>query len=59
MLIGEEDVAVVAENEFRNRGDDAFAVGAGDEKDGGVVHKRLLIQSVSPVIPCVPLCSLW
>jgi len=39
MLIGEEDVAIVAEDEFGNRGDDAFAVGAGDEKNGGVVHR--------------------
>src|SRR5258708_23493692 len=51
MLIGEEDVAVVAEDEFGNRRDDAFAVRAGDEKDVRVVHKRLLIQPVSPVIP--------
>src|SRR6266849_7234386 len=54
MLIGEKDVAAVAKDEFGNRGDDAFAVGAGDEKDGGLVHKRLLIQSVSPVILCAP-----
>ena len=41
MLIGEQDVAVVAEDEFGNRGDDPFAVGAGDQEDGGVMHKRL------------------
>jgi hypothetical protein len=56
MLIGEEDVAVVAKDEFGDRGNDAFAVGAGDEKDGGVVHRKLLIQSVSPVGLCA-LCG--
>jgi hypothetical protein len=49
----------VAKDEIGNRRDDAFAVRTRDEKDGGVVHKSLLIQSLSPVIPCVPLCSLW
>jgi hypothetical protein len=34
MLIGEQDVAVVAENEIGNRSDDAFTVRTGDEKDG-------------------------
>ncbi len=59
MLIGEQDVAIVAKDKFSNRGDHTFAVGARDEEDGGVTHKRLLIQSVSPVDLCVPLCSLW
>jgi hypothetical protein len=39
VLIGEQDVAVVAKDKIGNRGDDSFAVGAGDEKDGGVGHK--------------------
>jgi hypothetical protein len=39
MLIGEQDVSVVAKDEVGNRSDDSFAVGAGDEKDGGVEHK--------------------
>src|SRR5258708_11385728 len=51
MLIGEEDVAVVAEDEVGNRRNHAVAVRARDKKDGRVVHKRLLIQPVSPVIP--------
>jgi hypothetical protein len=38
MLIVEQDVAVVAKDEIGNGGNDSFAVGAGDEKDGGVVH---------------------
>jgi hypothetical protein len=65
MLIGEQDVAVVAKDKFSNRGNDAFAVGAGDEKDGGVVHyiwcvmKRIrpsvlfiFITAVPPSAPC-------
>jgi hypothetical protein len=39
MLVREEDIAVVLENEIGNRGDHTFAVGAGDQKNGGVVHK--------------------
>jgi hypothetical protein len=38
MLIGEQDVAVVAKDEFGDGGNDSFAVGTGDEKDGGVLH---------------------
>ena len=39
MLIGEQDVAAVAKDEFGDRRDNPFAVGTGDEEDGGVVHK--------------------
>jgi hypothetical protein len=38
MLIGEQDVAIVAKDEIGDRGDDALAVGARNEKDGGVMH---------------------
>ena len=37
LVIG-ENVAVVFEDEVGDGGDDAFGVGTGDEKDGGVVH---------------------
>src|SRR5271169_208282 len=52
MLVGEQDVAVVAKDEVGNRGDDSFAVGAVDEKDGGSLHKGHcpLCTSVSPVV---------
>src|SRR5437899_13106568 len=40
MLIGEQDVAVVAKDEFSDRCDHPFAVGAGDEADGGAGHSR-------------------
>ena len=31
----------MAKNEIGNRSYDAFAIGAGDKKDGGVVHKKV------------------
>ena len=46
MLIVEEDVAVVAEDEIGDGGNDSFAVGAGDEKDGGVGHGGLPVQPI-------------
>jgi len=41
VLVIEQDVAIVAEDEFGNRSHDTFAVGTGDEKDGGVLHKQV------------------
>jgi hypothetical protein len=38
MLIGEEDVAVVAEDEVGDLGDHALAVGTTDEQDGRIFH---------------------
>src|SRR5712671_858477 len=49
MLVGEQDVAVVAKDEISNAGNHAFAVGTGDEKYGGVMHR----SPVSSVYPCV------
>ena len=43
VLIEVEDVAAVAEHEVRKAGDDAFAVGAVDEKDG--VHGAIVAAS--------------
>jgi hypothetical protein len=43
VFIGKQDVAVVAKDEFGNRSDNAFAVGTGNEKDGGVVHSLLAV----------------
>jgi len=37
-LVGVEDVRTVPVEDLRERGDEAFAVGAGDEKCGGFVH---------------------
>ena len=39
MFIGEEDVAVVPENEFGNGSDDSFSVGTGDEQNCVLVHR--------------------
>ena len=68
MLIGEQDVAVVAKDKFCNRGNNTFAVGTRDEEYGGVVHYRYFFSAfaisraalapdppVSPVPGCVPL----
>ena len=54
VLIVEQNVAAVAKDELGNGGHDAFAVGAGDEQDGRVVHRKLnrfpLCTSVPPVV---------
>jgi len=39
MLVIEKNVAAVAEDELGDGGNHAFAVGAGNEKNGGVVHR--------------------
>lgn len=41
MLIGVENVSVVAVDEIGNRGDDALLVGARDEENGGGLHEIL------------------
>ena len=41
MLIGVENVSVVAVNEIGNRSDDALLVGAGNEENGGGLHEIL------------------
>jgi hypothetical protein len=38
MLVGEQDVAIVAEDELRNARDYTFAVGTRYEEDGGIMH---------------------
>ena len=38
VLVGVQDVAAVSVDEVGDGGDFAFAVGAGDEEDGGVLH---------------------
>src|ERR1700692_143411 len=38
VLIGEKNVAAVAEDEFRNRSDNTFAIWTGDKKNGGIMH---------------------
>ena len=38
VLVGVQDVAAVAVDEVGDGGDFAFAVGAGDEEDGGGFH---------------------
>jgi hypothetical protein len=40
MLVIEKNVPAVPEDEIGNRSNHAFAVGAGNEKDGGVVHRN-------------------
>ena len=39
VLVGVEDVRVMLVEELRDRGDDPFAVRAGDEQDSGVLHR--------------------
>lgn len=41
MLIGVENVSVVAVDEIGNRSDDALLVGAGNEENGGGLHEIL------------------
>ena len=40
VLVGVQDVGVVAVEELADGGDDPLAVGAVDEQDGGVLHRR-------------------
>jgi hypothetical protein len=42
VLIGEKNVAVVLEDKICDGGDNAFAVRARDEKDGGLLHRQEL-----------------
>jgi hypothetical protein len=55
MLVIEKNVPAVPEDEIGNRSNHAFAVGAGNEKDGGVVHRRFLDFG----FPWVTLCTPW
>src|ERR1700690_2860177 len=49
VLVVEQDVAIMAKDEIGNRGNDSFAVGAGDEKDGGVMHHKPIIFRATAV----------
>src|SRR6266850_7495405 len=51
MLVGEQDVAIMAKDEIGDSRDHALAVGTGDEKYGGGVH-RLQVSSVYPCVLC-------
>jgi len=41
MLVGVEDVGAVPIENLRERGDEAFAVGAADEQGCGLVHNQV------------------
>src|SRR5580704_1538617 len=43
MLVGVQDVAVVAVDEVGDGGDFAFGVGATDQEDGGILHRQAAI----------------
>ena len=52
MLVGEEDVPVVAENEISDFGNHAFAVGTTNEQNGRVFHHGLCGAEPSPATEC-------
>ena len=63
MLVGVQDVGVVAEEEIGDARDQAFAVGAGNQQDGGVfishyryrkLPKKLIIHQASPLCGGLP-----
>jgi hypothetical protein len=43
MLVGMEDVPIVAVNEVRHRSHNAFLVRTADQQDGGIFHGKLVI----------------
>ncbi len=49
VLVGEQDVAVVAKDEVGDSRDHTFAVGTGDEEDGGVMHSRIYLTRLCPL----------
>ena len=54
VLVGVQDVAVVAEDEIGDGRDQAFAVGTGQQQDGGVLH----VEIRNSVVSSVQLCAL-
>ena len=53
MLIGMQDVGVMAEEEIRNRRNNSSSIRTVNEQDGGVLHFRSLIVTQASILPTV------